>query len=397
MGDVILKPGREKPVLQRHPWIFSGAIRSLPTDAPDGSVVEIRAHDGRWLARGFINRRSQIQVRILTWKADEIVDEDFWRRRLTRALRMREDLPLGADTTAYRLVNGESDDLPGLVVDRYGPWLVLQSGILGMEAHKRAIAHLLLERTGCQGVYERSDLPIRRQEGLASASGLLAGEEPPEQIEVKEHGYRFVVDVRGGQKTGFYTDQRPNRVRVAAYASGREVLNAFAYTGAFGVYALGAGARRVINVDANLEALELGEKNLKRNGFDPERQVESICGDVFTVLRDWRDQARRYDLIILDPPKFASSRRNLDAALRGYKDINLLAFQLLRPGGVLATFSCSGLVNAELFQKVIFGAAVDAGRQAQVLEWLRQGPDHPVALTFPEGAYLKGLICRVDD
>ncbi len=394
---VILKPGREKPLLQRHPWVFSGAIRNLPEDAPDGSVVEVRAHDGRRLAQGFLNRRSQIQVRILTWDPHEAIDAAFWRRGLTRAIQMRAALPLGPDTTAYRLVNAESDGLPGLVVDRFGDWLVLQSGVLGLEPHKPALAQLLLELTGCRGVYERSDLPARRQEGLTASTGLLAGEEPPPRLEVMEHGFRFAVDVRGGQKTGFYTDQRPNRVRVAAYCPGRTVLNAFAYTGAFSVYALAAGAAHVTNVDASLDALELGEENLGRNGFSPEHRTESLCGDVFQILRDWREAGRLFDLVILDPPKFAASRRNLDSALRGYKDVNMQALHLLRPGGVLATFSCSGLVGPDLFQKIIFGAALDAGRQVQVLEWLRQGPDHPVALTFPEAAYLKGLICRVED
>lgn len=391
----ILKPGREKPVLQRHPWIFSGGVRSLPAGVQDGGMVDVRAHDGRWLARGYLNRRSQIQVRLLTWDPHQAIDEAFWRRRIAQAIALRQDLGLAPATTAFRLINGESDYLPGLIVDRYGDWLVLQCGALGMEAHKNDLARLLLDLTGCRGVYERSDPPARRQEGLDPVEGPLAGDAPPETLAVQEQGFTFLVDVRSGQKTGFYTDQRVNRGRVAGYCGGREVLNAFAYTGGFGVYALAAGAARLTNLDSSFAALELGEENLRRNGFDPSQQVESLCGDVFHVLRDWLQAGRRFDVVILDPPKFAASKRALDAALRGYKDVNLLALRLLRPGGVLATFSCSGLVGPELFQKVVFGAALDAGRPVQVLEWLRQGPDHPVALTFPEGAYLKGLICRV--
>jgi 23S rRNA (cytosine1962-C5)-methyltransferase len=271
------------------------------------------------------------------------------------------------------------------------------------------LAQLLRELTACRGVVERSEMALRRQEGLGPAVGLLAGEAPDGPIEVHESGLRFAVDLLHGQKTGFYTDQRQNRRRFAAYCAaaqaqaaaagstaGPQVLNAFAYTGAFAVYALAAGAGHVVNLDSSVEALELAETNLRLNGFDPDTAAEGVAGDVFTVLRDWRadTQSPRFDLIVLDPPKFVQSRQHLERGLRGYKDINLLALQLLRPGGILATFSCSGLVDLALFQKVVFGAAVDAGRSVQVLEWLHQGPDHGVALTFPEGEYLKGLICR---
>lgn len=399
---VVLKRGREKPVRQGHPWIFSGAIERLPSAVADGAVAEVVSSDGAWLARGYVNRRSQIQVRLLTWEREEVVDDDFWVRRLRAAIAARTAMPELADATAYRLVNAESDGLPGLTVDRYGDFLVLQAGTLAIDQRKAQLAAHLLALTGCTGVVERSEMATRRQEGLSAASGLLAGAAPPDRLEVGEGGLRFLVDLAHGQKTGFYTDQRENRRRVAAYCRGRRVLNAFSYTGAFAVYALASGAAHVTNVDSSVEALELAEANLARNGFDPDRQSEQIAGDVFDVLRDWQGGAagegELFDLIVLDPPKFAHSQAQVERALRGYKEINRLALQLLRPGGILATFSCSGLVSADLFQKVVFSAAVDATglrQPPQILAWLRQSSDHPVALTFPEAEYLKGLICRV--
>lgn len=392
---VILKKGREKPVRQRHPWVYSGAIRRIPAEFTDGDIVPVVDAKGAWLAWGYLNRRSQIQVRLLSWDPNETIDDGFWRRRLAQAIRGRRDLATG-DTDVYRLIHAESDYLPGLTVDRYADYLVLQAGTLGVDRRKRMIAGHLRDLTGCAGVIERSDTTQRKQEGLPEASGLLAGDPPPALVEAQENSLRFLVDLKGGQKTGFYADQRANRVRVAAYCEGKEVLNVFSYTGAFGVYALAAGATRVTNIDASIPALELGEENLRLNGFDPDVQAESLAGDAFQILRDWRAaDGPRFDVIILDPPKFATSKRSVERALRGYKDINLLAMGLLRPGGVLATFSCSGLIDAALFQKVIFGAALDAGRPVQILEWLHQGSDHPVAVTFPEGQYLKGLLCRV--
>jgi 23S rRNA (cytosine1962-C5)-methyltransferase len=403
---VRLKPNRDKPIRQGHPWIFSGAIEHIATGANDGAIVDVVDAGGRWLARGYLNRRSQIQVRLLTW-SPQAIDEGFWRARLAAAIAARAAMPGLEDTNALRLVNAENDGLPGLTVDRFGDYLVLQAGTLAIDARKQMLAQLLLELTGCRAVVERSEMALRRQEGLGAAVGVLAGEAPTGPVEVQERGLRFMVDLLHGQKTGFYTDQRANRHRFAAYvaaakaaagaAPGPQVLNAFAYTGAFGVYALAAGAAHVVNIDSSIEALELAETNLLRNGFDPDIAAEAVAGDVFTVLRDWRaaEEKPQFDLIVLDPPKFVQSQQHLERGLRGYKDINLLAMQLLRPGGTLFTFSCSGLVDAALFQKVIFGAAIDAGREVQVLEWLHQGPDHGIAITFPEGEYLKGLVCRV--
>ncbi|MDH7484993.1 MAG: class I SAM-dependent methyltransferase [Anaerolineae bacterium] len=395
MARIFLRAGKEKPVRLRHPWLFSGAIARIEGEATDGDVVDVLSAGGEWLARGYLNRSSQIAVRLLTWEAGEQIDRHFWRRRLERALAGRAALSADPATTAYRLVHAESDGLPGLVVDRYGDWLAAQFLTLGIERQKETLVELLMELAEPRGIVERSDVAVRRKEGLEPHCGLLAGEALPPLVEVQEHGHRFVVDIAAGQKTGFYLDQRENRRRVAAYAAGREVLNAFAYTGAFAVYALAAGARQVTNVESSTEALELAERNLALNGFDPDRQAEQIAGNVFEVLRGFRQAGRRFDLVILDPPKFAETKGQVEAATRGYKDINLLALQLLPPGGVLATFSCSGLVSEDLFQKVIFGASVDAGRDVQVLERLGQPPDHPVLLAFPEGAYLKGFICRV--
>lgn len=395
MPSITLKPGREKSVRNRHPWLFSGAIHTIDPKANDGDIVDAHSNTGQWLARGYLNRRSQIQVRLLSWQADAAIDEAFWRGRLQRALAGRASLAADPQTTAYRLVHAESDGLPGLVVDRYGDWLVMQCLTLGVERIKPLLTRLLVELCQPAGIVERSDVEVRGKEGLRPAVGLLHGPTPAGPVEIMEHGQRFLVDLLGGQKTGFYLDQRENRRRVAAYCQGARVLNAFSYSGGFAVHALAAGAAHVSNLDSSLEALELGERNLALNGFDPDGQAEGVAGDVFQVLRDWRAAGQRFDVIILDPPKFAHSQQQVERAARAYKDINLLAMQLLPPGGVLATFSCSGLVSADLFQKILFGASVDAGRDVQVVERLGQGSDHPLLLSFPEGEYLKGLVCRM--
>ncbi len=399
---IVIREERQKAVLRRHPWIFSGAVKTVTGDPADGDLVTVRAERGEFLARGYWNSRSSICVRLLSWDEDQPIDEEFWRERLRRAIAARQPLNRVAQGTpaAYRLVNAENDGLPGLVVDRYGEWLVIQALTLGIEVRKEMLAGLLEQLMEPAGIYERSDVDVRAKEGLAASAGLLGGSPPPEHIEIDENGRRFLVDVRTGHKTGFYLDQRENREIIGDWfrwdeqAAEREVLNAFAYTGGFAVYALGGLARRVVNVDTSAEALKLARRNIALNGYalDDDDFVE---GDVFSVLRYWRDQERHFDMIILDPPKFAHSARQVENAARGYKDINLLAFQLLRQGGVLATFSCSGAISSDLFQKIVFAAAVDARCDAQIVRWLAQASDHPVALTFPEGAYLKGLLCRV--
>jgi len=391
---VSLKRKRAKPILQRHPWIFSGAIERIEGNPTDGDVVEVRDAGNNWLARGYLNRRSQIAVRLLTWREDEAVDGAFWRRRLEQAIVARQSLINDPATTAYRLAHAESDYLPGLVVDRYGEWLVVQLLTLGVEHRRGGIVAALVDLLAPQGIYERSDADVREKEGLEQRTGSLWGEEPPPLIEVLEHSHRFLVDVRQGHKTGFYLDQRENRVRLPAFCEGAEVLDAFAYTGAFGVYAAAGGAKSITLVDSSAAALELARQNFALNSFE-HGNVEYVEGDVFSVLRSYRAQERHFDVVALDPPKFAHSGRDVKRAARAYKDINLLAFQLLRPGGVLFTCSCSGAISADLFQKIVFGAAVDAEQEVQIIGYLAQGADHPVALTFPEGAYLKGLIVRL--
>jgi 23S rRNA (cytosine1962-C5)-methyltransferase len=396
MPTVHLQPGKEKPVRQRHPWVFSGAVGDVTGRPGRGDLVDVVDSHGAWLARGYYNAQSQIVVRLLTWQqADAPEQPDFWRDRLLAAGAARSPLAANPTTDAYRLVYAESDGIPGLIVDRYGDWLVTQFLTAGVEARREMLLGLLGEVFDPRGIVDRSDVSVRRQEGLPLAAGLAAGEAPPGDLTVREHDHRFLVDLLGGQKTGFYLDQRENRRQVAAYAAGRSVLNAFSFTGAFAVHALAAGAQHVVNVDTSVEALEGAEANLRLNGFDPDNQAEAVAGDVFDVLRTFRDEGRQFDLVILDPPKFAGRKSELAGATRGYKDINLLGLKLLAPGGMLATFSCSGLVTPDLFQKVLFGASVDAGRDAQILAHLSQGPDHPILLSFPESEYLKGLLCRV--
>jgi 23S rRNA (cytosine1962-C5)-methyltransferase len=400
---IIIRGDREKMFEKRHPWVFSGAIQSVAGDPTDGDMVALRGESGAFLARGYWNHQSQINVHVLSWDEGQVIDDEFWRVRLQRSIsgRVVENAQHEHGTpNAYRLVNAESDGLPGLIVDRYGDWLVIQALTLGIERRKQLMAKLLVELLSPAGIYERSDVEIRTKEGLTPITGLLAGRKPPPVIEIDENGRRFLVDVYNGHKTGFYLDQRDNRailgnwLRFDPQADTRVVLNCFSYTGGFTVYALDGMARRVINVDASADALALARQNVTLNGLSA-RDEDYIVGDVFDVLRQYRSAGQQFDLIVLDPPKFAQNQRQVERACRGYKDINLLAFQLIKPGGMLMTFSCSGLVDTDLFQKVVFGALIDAKREAQILVRLGASPDHPISLTFPEGAYLKGLLCRV--
>lgn len=393
MASVYLKPERVKPVVQRHPWVFSGAIARIEGQPSDGEIVDVRDPHGAWLARGYINRRSQIVVRLLTWDEHETIDTAFWQHRLAQAISARPAL-VGEAANAYRLVHGESDFLPGLIVDRYGEWLSVQFLTLGIEQWRETIVATLVELLRPAGIWERSDVEVRSKEGLPERAGRVWGREPPETLEIREHNHRFLVDLRRGQKTGFYLDQRENRARLPAFCQGAEVLDAFCYTGAFAVYAAAGGATRLTLLDSSGPALRLARRNLALNGYE-RLKAEYVEGDVFTVLRRYRTEGRRFDVIILDPPKLAASAQDVQRAARAYKDINLLAFQLLRPGGWLFTFSCSGAVSADLFQKIVFAAATDAQRDAQIVGYMAQSADHPVALSHPEGAYLKGLLCRV--
>ena len=389
--DVFLKPGREKSLLRRHPWVFSGAIYRIDGTPAGGDSVRVRAHGGAFLGWGIYSPQSQIAIRLWSWEQTQPIDAALLRTRLTQALALRR---MCGNQEALRLVHGESDGLPGLIVDRYADTLVLQASSAGAARWREAAADLLLELTGCARVYERSDAEVMSLEGIPARSGPLRGDAPPAQMQVRENGLSLGVDIAGGHKTGFYLDQRDNRALVRTLAAGRKVLDCFCYSGGFTVNALAGGAEHVTSVDASAEALALARDNVGRNALDAQR-AQWVEGDAFQYLRKLRDQGRSFGLIVLDPPKFAPTAAHAERAARGYKDINLLAFKLLAPGGLLATFSCSGGVSRDLFQKIVAGAASDARVDAQILRWMSATPDHPVALAFPEGEYLKGMLCRV--
>jgi 23S rRNA (cytosine1962-C5)-methyltransferase len=388
-----LRRGRERSLERRHPWVFSGAVARVERSPGPGDTVDIRSADGELLARAAFSPASQIRARAWTFD-DEPVDEGLIERRLRAAIAARGGQQAGGPEDACRLVYAESDGLPGVIIDRYAGTLVVQLLTAGAERWRATFAALLPKLTGLERVWERSDAEVRGLEGLETRVGPLAGEQPPPRIAVCEGPLRFWVDVHHGHKTGAYLDQRTNRSRVGELAAGRRVLDAFCYTGGFSVHALAGGAASVLAVDASAEALALTSANLELNGLDAER-YELAQGNVFELLRGLRDRGSSFDLIVLDPPKFAATASQRQGAARGYKDINLLAFKLLAPGGLLATFSCSGAVGGELFQSIVAGAALDAGVEAQVVERLGQAPDHPVLLSFPESEYLKGLVCRV--
>ena len=330
------------------------------------------------------------------WSFDphEEITPEFFRSRLQRSLAARQQLATSDAFTAYRLVHAESDGLPGFILDRYGEFLVCQFLATGAEYWKKTLVEQIAELIPAKGIYERSDVDVRQKENLSLAAGVLAGRQPPEIVEIQEGGLRFLVDLHRGHKTGFYLDQRENRAALAAYVKDRDVLNCFAYTGSFGIYALKYGAQKVVNIESSESALELARRNVDLNALDAAK-TEYVQDNVFRVLREYRDSGRQFDLIVLDPPKFADSRSSLKRASRGYKDINLLAMKLLKPGGILFTFSCSGVLSQDLFQKIVADAALDAQRDAQILRRLFQAADHPVALNFPEGTYLKGMICQI--
>jgi 23S rRNA (cytosine1962-C5)-methyltransferase len=394
MPIVTLKPGRERSLQRRHPWIFSNAIAHVKDDPRVGETVDVLGADGQWLGRGAFSPNSQIMVRMWMFDKDTIVGPEFFRGRIERAVQARRLLGMLPAQTACRLVNAESDGLPGLVVDRYADFTICQLTAAGVEFHRDAIVAALAAVVPGAGIYERSDVSVREKEGLALRTGLLHGSEPPDRIEIREGGCRFLVDVRQGHKTGWYLDQAENRAIVAQYCAGRSVLNCFSYAGGFSIAALSSGARQVTNVDSSAAALDLARHNMLLNGLDADR-AENIPGNAFQVLRGFRDGRREFEVIILDPPKFVESEKQLQRGGAAYKDINLLALKLLAPGGVLATFSCSGRVDAGLFQNIVSQAAADAGREVQIIRPLSQAADHPLALNFPEGAYLKGLVCRV--
>jgi len=394
VNKIILKPGREKSLLRRHPWVFSGAIARVEGSPKAGDTVRIVAQDGRFLALAAYNPESQISARVWDWREETRIDAGFFRERIATAMRMR-DAMVGMEVGgAVRLINAESDGLPGLIADRYADVVVMQISSAGCHRWRDAITDALNELTGARALYERSDADVLELEGLEQRTGAVRGTLERPEVEIVENGARFRVDVARGHKTGFYLDQRGNRQVVGKLAAKRDVLNCFCYTGAFTVHALAQGAESVVSVDSSADALLLAQEHVRMNDL-PEDRCEWIEADVFQLLRKLRDQGRQFDLIILDPPKFAPTPATAERAARGYKDINLLAFKLLRPGGLLATFSCSGGISADLFRKIVAGAALDAGPGAQMIGQFHAAPDHPVSLAFPEGEYLKGLLCRV--
>jgi 23S rRNA (cytosine1962-C5)-methyltransferase len=384
-----LKRGREKSLKRRHPWIFSGAIEKA--SGKSGDTLEVRSASGEALALAAYSPKSQIRARVWTFNTKKPVDAAFFRSRIQKAVALREALPAAKHSNALRLVHGESDGLPGLVVDRYADVLVAQFLAAGVERWRDTILDLLSEISGCEAIFERSDAEVRKLEGLQPKTGFARGNRNAARCPIIEHGLNFRVDVEQGQKTGFFLDQRENRQRVRALAAGRDVLDGFCYTGGFAIAALAGGAKRVTAIECSVSALEVAKENLAANPLDASK-VDFVHGDVFKQLRTLRDQNAKFDLVVLDPPKFAPSAAQARNAARAYKDINLLALKLLSPGGLLATFSCSGGVPADLFQSIVAGAAVDAGAEAKIIERFGAAADHPVALEFPEGDYLKGLL-----
>lgn len=385
--------GRERSLQRRHPWVFSGAVERLEGNPVSGDTTQICDAKGGFLAWASYNSQSQISARVWSWQAEEKIDRDFFHRKISRALAARKELKMDQHSNGIRLIHAESDGLPGLIVDQYADVLVLQLGSAGAERWRDTIADILQELCKQVCIYERSDSDGRELEGLPIRNEILRGK-LPENLSVTENGIRIAVDVAAGQKTGFYLDQRDNRALIGELAEGRDVLNCFCYTGGFSLYALRGGAKSVLSIDSSAQALQLAQRNVELNGFDANR-AEWQDKDVFEALRKLRDQNRKFDLIVLDPPKFAPTAAFAEKASRAYKDINLLGFKLLRPGGILATYSCSGGISDDLFQKIIAGAALDAGVDAQIVHKVHAAADHPVLLSFPEGAYLKGLVLRV--
>ncbi len=394
--ELVIKSGREKSLLRKHPWVFSGSVASVKGNPPPGATVRVLSSEGDALGFGAWSPHSRIRVRM--WSFDdeggaEADVETLIADRISSALQMRREAGVFTPEGGCRLIHAESDRLPGLIADWYAGWICVQFLTTGAEYWKDTIVQVLREETGAKGVYERSDVQVRSQEGLKYSAGFLAGEEPPEFIPIREGKALFRVDVRHGHKTGFYLDQRENRLSMADYAGGKRLLGCFCYTGAFEVHALLTGAEYVTAIDSSDEALRIARDHMTTNGIGPERYIYE-SGDVFSVLREYRDRKKTFDIIVLDPPKFIESKARFENGCRGYKDIALSAFKILEPGGLLYTFSCSGLLSPELFQKITADAALDAGCDAQVVRRFSQAADHPVLLSFPEGAYLKGLLVR---
>lgn len=398
MAVLILERGHEGSVRRHHPWIFASAVARLTGSAHPGDTVEVRDAAGRGLGRAAWSPHSQIRARMWSFDPGETIDDAFFKRRVAGAVARRQALPELRGQNALRLIHAESDGLPGVIADRYGDTAVVQLTSAGADKWREAIAAALVRETGCARLYERSDAEVRAREGLDARVGWLHGGEPDGAVGIEEHGLRFEVDTRGGHKTGFSLDQRDNRLLARALAQGRRVLNCFCYTGAFSLHALAGGATEVVSIESSGPALETARRTLALNAelAGCAFRAQWRQADVFATLRSLATAGSRFDLVILDPPKFAPSSAHAAAAARAYKDINLFAFRLLAPGGLLMSFSCSGGVSPEMFRAIVAEAARDAPREARVLRRLGAGADHPVALGFPEGEYLKGLLCQAD-
>ncbi len=393
LAAVVLKPGREKSVLHGHPWLFSGAATEVPGYIKSGDIVRVLDFHKKFLAYAFCNPKSQLLLRLLGHDEAQVPDEPVFIERIVTAITRRVTL-LDDSHDACRLIFSESDLLPGFIADKFGDYIVVQTLTAGAERYKKVLADTLMENMKCKGVIEKNDSEAREREGLPMISGVLAGDDMPHDYAIIENGMRFLVNASEGQKTGYYLDQRNNRVAAARFARDRNVLDCFSYSGSFAVHCLKADAKSVLRIDSSAEALEAGVKNLELNGIDPGR-APSEKANAFELLRVYRDEGKQFDMVVLDPPKLAPTKTQAEKAMRAYKDINLLAMKLLSPAGILVTFSCSSGVSAEEFRTVVAWAASDAGRDAQIIGRLTQPEDHPVLLSFPESEYLKGLVVRV--
>lgn len=395
MAELILAPGKERSVMRRHPWIFAGSVAKLAGRSKPGDTVEVFNERGQLMGRAAYSPHSQIRARMWSFDPDESIDHGFFKRRVAACVARRAAHPQLAEQDGVRLIHGESDGLPGIIADRFGSVVVLQLTSAGGEKWRDAIVAGLVQATGCSCVYERSDSEVRKLEGLEPRSGVLFGELPA-SLSILENGVRMEVDVVAGHKTGFYLDQRDNRRLTGMLSAGRSVLNCFCYTGGFSLQALAGGAASVLSIDSSGPALAGARRNLALNPQLDADSTEWWEADVFEALRKLRSDGRKFDLIVLDPPKFAPSAAHAQRAARAYKDINILGFRLLNPGGILMTYSCSGGIGQELFQQIVAGSAVDAGVDARILHRLAAGADHPIGLAVPEGEYLKGLACQID-
>lgn len=391
-----LVKGRDKSLRRKHPWVFSRGIAKIEGEPTLGQTVDILAHNGEWLAKAAYSPNSQISARVWSFKKSDSIDQAFFVKRIQDALLLREDIIQRDGLTGFRLIAAESDGMPGITIDKYQNFLVCQLLSAGAELQKQVLVEALKEVFPECNVYERSDVAVRKKEGLEQTVGVLHGETPPKSVVIEENGVKISVDIVDGHKTGFYLDQRDSRQQAIKYVKDKEVLNCFSYTGGFGLYALKGDAKRVINVDVSQPALDTAKHNAEINGFDiSKKRAVFLNADVFKLLREYRDQGTKFDVVIMDPPKFVSSKNNLTSGANGYKDINMLAMQILNPGGTLLTYSCSGLMGNDLFQKIIADAALDAGRSVKFIERFEQAADHPVDTAYPEGFYLKGFACKV--